>query len=327
MRCTSPRTVGYKADGRSLAWSPREFNKELATFQLPCGKCLDCRLDYARQWAVRCVHEAKMYGDNNAFITLTYDKAKLESPKLIYADFQKFMKKLRKLQDAPMGVFVTGEYGGPPKILPNGLVTEGYRPHWHAIIFNWRPSDGVYSYSNKRGDLVYTSATLDKIWGKGRSEFGSVTFHSAGYVARYAAKKLVHGDDGTHGFDPISKKSSKHAIGKKYLEQFWPDIFNYGHIVLPDGATCAIPRYYEKWFKENKPDEWLNYVKRVKLEKAAIAALRADAENKLHQEANAKRSAITRSTGVFKGHARSPQEARRLITKSKFQQLQDYLKL
>jgi len=193
LRCTSPRTVGFHADGKTICWSSKKSSKEYASFQLPCGQCLECRLDYARQWAIRCVHEAQMH-PRNTFITLTYDEKCLESPVLIYSDFQKFMKKLRKVQDAPMGVFVTGEYGEKTK-----------RPHWHAIIFNWSPTDGVYQYSNDNGDQCYTSETLSKIWGKGRAEYGSVTFKSAGYVARYAAKKLVHGRDKTHAFEPISK--------------------------------------------------------------------------------------------------------------------------
>ena len=39
---------------------------------IPCGKCLGCRLDYAKQWANRCQMEAKKH-DHNFFITLTYD--------------------------------------------------------------------------------------------------------------------------------------------------------------------------------------------------------------------------------------------------------------
>lgn len=37
---------------------------------LPCGKCIGCRLEQSRQWAVRCVHEMQMHEDNS-FVTLT----------------------------------------------------------------------------------------------------------------------------------------------------------------------------------------------------------------------------------------------------------------
>lgn len=244
---------------------------------------------------------------SNAFITLTYEK--LENPKLIYADFQKFMKRLRKTQNEPIGVFVTGEYGDKTK-----------RPHWHAILFNWTPNDGVFKYSNDRGDRVFQSKTLDKLWGHGITEYGSVTFHSAGYCARYAAKKLGHGRDGTHEYEPISKKSNKHAIGKKWLETYWPDVFNYGHIVLPDGGTCSIPRYYEKWFKENKPNEWLHYVTNVKIPKTQLAEKSATI---LHDDYMARIWA----RGPFKSRPKSPDEVRAILTKAKFKMLQDNLKL
>lgn len=32
--------------------------------ELPCGQCIGCRLEYSRQWAVRCVLEAMQYEHN-----------------------------------------------------------------------------------------------------------------------------------------------------------------------------------------------------------------------------------------------------------------------
>lgn len=40
--------------------------------EIPCGKCCACRLEYSRQWANRCMQEARMY-PSNLFVTLTYD--------------------------------------------------------------------------------------------------------------------------------------------------------------------------------------------------------------------------------------------------------------
>lgn len=304
MRCTSPRTVGFRADGRTLAWSPRHRSKEYAEFQLPCGKCIDCRLEYARQWAIRCVHEAQMH-EKNCFLTLTYNEENLGDGRLHYEDFQKFMKKLRKLQNEPMGFFVTGEYGDQFK-----------RPHWHCIVFNWAPPDQVYKYSNARGDRVYSSATLDRIWGKGIAESGSVTIQSAGYCARYATKKLVHGKDKEHDYQPISKKSSKHAIGKSWLEKYWPDVFNHGRVVLHDGSTTSIPRYYEKWFAKNRPEDYLRYLERVKIEITTKARERSEANEKQYRETNNERLA----NGKLR-FSPTENEKRRLITKQKFEKL------
>lgn len=317
MRCLYPRTVGFKEDGKTISWSQKTFSKEYPTFQLPCGKCIECRLEYARQWAVRCVHEAAMH-EENSFITLTYADKYLKNEKLVYQDFQLFIGRLRDkifretvaknfgpgywasltatekkefrkenkqlLNETHIGCFVTGEYGDEKK-----------RPHWHAIIFNWRPSDCIYQYSNERGDRIFSSRTLGPfspdeveecpnwnprpLWKYGKCEIGAVTFESAGYVARYAAKKLIHGKDKAHEFEPISKKSSKQAIGKSWLEKNYKDIFNYGECVLANGQSTPIPRYYKKWLEKNHPDEWENYITKIQPKKEQQAK-----QKKIHQE-------------------------------------------
>lgn len=292
MQCSSPFTVGFKDDGKTLAWREKDACREYPTFQLPCNKCLECRLEYGRSVAVRCVHEAQIFGENNSFITLTYSDEHLKSPRLHYPDFQKFMKDLRdkvfrdfvrekfgegywfnlspwekkefrkankaSLEALEIGFLVTGEYGDREK-----------RPHWHALLFNYRPSDLEYLYTSDHGDPVYVSKTIDQLWGKNdpksrRNEIGQVTFESASYCARYSAKKLVHGYDQDHDFHPVHKRSKKHAIGKRYLEKYWRDMFNLGYCVLHDGTKCGIPRYYENWLRQNRWEDFMVYIQSVK---------------------------------------------------------------
>lgn len=310
MRCTSPKTVGFKSDGKTICWSPTKYSKEFATFQLPCTKCISCRLEYARQWAQRCVHEASMY-ENNSFITLTYSDENLKSDKLIYKDFQDFMKRLRsKNPHLQIGVFVTGEYGEIRK-----------RPHWHALLFNYRPTDTIHKYTNDRGDKVYTSSELTSLWPQGLSELGSITLESAGYCARYAAKKLVHGEDQSHEYQPISKKSSKHAIGKKWLEKHWQDVFNHGYIIDADGVKSGIPRYYERWLKNELPSHWRRYRTKTKEELLIKLSL-------TEEELKADEFAINWERLMQgKPFQISRDETRNQILKQKFEQLQQLLKL
>lgn len=310
MRCTSPRTVGFLSDGKTISWSQKHYSKEYSTFQLPCGKCLSCRLEYSRQWAIRCVHEAQMH-EKNSFITLTYDDEHLGDPKLDYRDFQLFMKKLRKTQNEPIGFFVTGEYGEKSK-----------RKHWHAILFNYQPKDLTYKYTTERGHRVDDSSTLTRLWGHGITECGSVTFESAGYCARYAAKKLVHGRDEDHGYNPISKKSNKRAIGKSWLEKYWADVFLHGRVVLADGSTCGVPRYYEKWFKENHPEKWAYYVTNVKQKIMDDSQKLSEKEELEWRDINWKRLELGRRTFTLKAIDRT-----RIILADKFKKLQEYLKL
>lgn len=310
MRCTSPKTVGFKSDGKTLSWSPKNYSKQYPTFQLPCGKCISCRLEYARQWAQRCVHEASMY-ENNSFITLTYSDENLKSDKLQYKDFQDFMKRLRtKNPHLEIGMFVTGEYGDIRK-----------RPHWHALLFNYRPTDTVHKYTNDRGDKVYSSNELTNLWPHGTSELGQITFESAGYCARYAAKKLVHGNDQDHDYQPISKKSSKNAIGKKWLEKHWEDVFNHGYIINADGVKSGIPRYYEKWLKKERPGHWRHY--RTKTKEELLKKLIAQEEETQKQEFDINWERLNQG----KPKQISRNQTRAQILKQKFNQLQQLLKL
>lgn len=332
MRCLKPRTVGFLADGKTISWSPKSYSKEYPTFQLPCSKCIECRLEYARQWAVRSVHEASMF-ENNSFITLTYADEHLDSPKLQYRHFQLFAKSLRKkiytdyvkgfgienwkqlskaekkehYEKFSIGIFVTGEYGDLTK-----------RPHWHAIIFNWQPRDLRKRYTSDSGHVVYSSTTLDNLWKRGKTEVGSVNFDSAGYVARYAAKKLVHGHDG-HEYEPISKKSSRQAIGKRFLEKYWKDIFSYGEVLLPDGQKTAIPRYYEKWLLKNHPESWRRYVTEIKQKRINEAEAREQRETERYWETSDKRR-WNKPTLVTK------KERKSALIHNRFKKLQKFLK-
>ena len=311
MRCTSPRRVGFKADGKTISFSPFKFSPEYVGFQVPCGYCLACRLERGRQWAVRAVHEAKMHRENS-FITLTYRPECLPGPRVIYSDFQEFMKSLRSRLDYAgidhqIGYLVVGEYGADNK-----------RPHWHACLFGWSPnvvpvgySEPKKAYKNELGDQVFTSDFLDEVWGKGMCDFGSVTFKSAGYCARYAAKKLVHGKDNDHEFHPVFKVSSKYAIGRSWLEKYWRDVFNHGRCEV-NGVSCSIPRYYEKWFKREHPDEWIRYVTEVKSKVCFDSSVKADLDF------------WERRSG---GGRVSRERAERLILEGNFNRLQDNLKL
>jgi len=281
--------------------------------------------------------------EDNIFLTLTYDEQNLKSAKLVYNDFQTFVKDLRthifqnqldKMypgmsretqrnlfkqfhkttkdmihDNIRISIFVTGEYGDKNK-----------RPHWHACIFNYKPTDAAYKYSNDRGDKIYTSQTLTDLWRNGNVEFGAVTFESAGYCARYAAKKLNHGKDGEHDYEPISKKSARNAIGKKFIEKYWESIFNIGKIILPNGDTTSIPRYYEKWLKKHQPQAFQRYVTQLKLK---IIEEATEKEKKITLE----EKKINLARSGLKGLQTKREHVRKKILENKFKQLQQNLKL
>ena len=64
------------------------------------------------------------------------------------------------------------------------------RPHYHAIIFGVTFVDKKL-WSIRRGNNLYRSATLEKLWPYGFSSIGTVNFETAAYVARYVTKKIT----------------------------------------------------------------------------------------------------------------------------------------
>jgi hypothetical protein len=51
MRLFSPPHAGLSASA----------NIALSGLKIPCGQCIGCRLEYSRQWAMRCHHEASLH--------------------------------------------------------------------------------------------------------------------------------------------------------------------------------------------------------------------------------------------------------------------------
>lgn len=223
---------------------------------IACGRCIGCRLDRSLQWATRCVHEAQMH-DDNCFITLTFNNDNLDSS-LRVADFQKFMKRLRKfISPRKVRFFHCGEYG-----------VKFSRPHHHACLFGYDFPDKIL-FKEFNGNKIYTSEILQNLWPFGFSTIGDVTLESAAYVARYVMKKWSKENlEGSELYEAMSALSDedkkkmyygeKHeeyitmsrrpGIGQSWYDNFKRDIFPSGFVVI-NGRKLKIPKYYDSRFE------------------------------------------------------------------------------
>lgn len=243
--------------------------KDRVAIQVPCGQCIGCRLERSRQWAIRCVHEAKMHADvnGNAFITLTYRDERL--PKNLSLDkshFQKFMKRLRRaLSPLKIRFFHCGEYG-----------EKNQRPHYHAGIFGYSFPDKEFLKNTDAGYKIYTSEILLDAWSDphakklppptgwvgyynpktyGYATVGACTFESMAYIARYVTKK-INGEhaDAWYGdrLPEYTTMSRRPGIGKIWFDEFNGDVFPADEIVLR-GKIMRPPRYYDKELEKQDP--------------------------------------------------------------------------
>lgn len=215
--------------------------------RLPCSQCSGCRLEYSRQWAVRCMHEASLYGENNSFITLTYNEEFVPHDfSLRPKDFTDFMKRLRA-HFAPQRIryYMCGEYGELHQ-----------RPHFHACLFNCYFSDRYAWRKSDSGETLYRSPTIEKLWTFGHVEMGDVTFESAAYVARYMMKK-VRGDMAHEHYKVVdsetgeiywrvpeyARMSLKPGIGAAWFDKYKAEVFPLDRVVSR-GIEVTPPRYY-----------------------------------------------------------------------------------
>ena len=183
MPCYKPLR-GYRSNTktqtgkRSIVFNPRHGFIDQPQ-DVPCGQCIGCRLERSRQWAIRIVHESQMH-EQSYFLTLTYNNEFLpKTGSLQKADVQLFMKRLRKKFGKGIRYYYCGEYG-----------EKFHRPHYHLIIFGCEFPDKIL-WKIERGNRLWISEDLNKLWKKGYCSIGMVTFESAAYVARYVTKKIT----------------------------------------------------------------------------------------------------------------------------------------
>jgi len=266
MACYKPLTAWQQDDG-SLTFAERgkHLVRELT---LACGQCIGCRIQRVNDWTVRCLHEAQMVG-LSSFLTLTYDEQHLP-PRgdLHYPDFQDFMRKLRihlnprvkrgtpKPPRRKVRFFCGAEYG-----------SEKGRPHFHALLFGYFPDDRVLCPPGKTDYPMWTSPTVERLWGKGRHDFGLVTPESAAYVAGYATKKITGPQAENHyeRCDPVTgelyqvqpefgRMSLRPGIGSTWLKKYGhTDVFAHDRIII-NGTARKVPKYYNEQWKTVDPD-------------------------------------------------------------------------
>lgn len=249
--CTSPLRAWQRGAAAPVFRVPTLDGYRV--LELPCGQCFECRLDYSRQWAVRCVHEAKMHAES-CMLTLTYGAEHLPSDlSLRPSDFTLFMKRLReRLRPQLVRFYMCGEYGD-----------KGSRPHYHCLLFGYSPVDKVFWKTSEAGFKCYTSKFMESVWQNGSVFVGDVTFESAAYVARYVMKKV--GSDGKYREildvetgeiilreHEYSQMSLKPGIGGAWFAQYFSDVFPHDRVVVR-GVKHKVPRYYNELLKRFNP--------------------------------------------------------------------------
>lgn len=285
----------YKIVGGDVNWlrCPKEGDTPgliiYKYIEIPCGKCIDCRLKYSREWADRCMLEANKHKDNY-FLTLTYDDYNMPLKSLVDNEtgeifhhgnldkqaLPKFFKKLRRHYEynynhEGIRFYACGEYGSTTD-----------RPHYHAIIFNLPIYDLVEFTKTKTGDTLYLSETLSKIWGNGHIMIGKVTWDTCAYTARYIMKKQKGDTAGKVLLSngkyadlqcEFTNMSRSPGIAREYYEENKDNIYKNDEIILPGDKKARVvkpSKYYDRLYDLENP-EYMKLLKEKRKESAERA--------------------------------------------------------
>ncbi len=266
--CIKPLTI--KSNG--TAWS------KPGSIVVPCGKCIECKIQYQNSWYIRLLEESKCH-KHLIFFTLTYAESSVpfyveKSTGQIYRTvlqdhIQKWIKRFRinrqrrliengcskdlAAEKNKFKYWITSEYG-----------PSTYRPHYHGLIFgltkedtyplfnDWRTTFGFVNVKyipltdQKHRDIVLRYVT--KYCSKGEFE--------CPYVEHGKVKKTFHLISKKLGYEYINRLKSWHLHSNAnkydchycYTSDYLDDILqkrNYVH----NGFTYKLPRYYcEKIF-------------------------------------------------------------------------------
>lgn len=234
---------------RPLVHSPRDGFEDAPVYR-PCGQCIDCRIDRAREWSIRIMHESTLH-DKNSFITLTYSDDNLEyfnetsiAPTISKRTFQLFLKRLRKYFDKcgiKIRYFGVGEYGEKTS-----------RPHYHLCLFG---ADFGHDRRSHDGDY-FISDTLSDTWSLGNCLIGKLEYDSASYVAGYVTEKLTGKmavEYEVRGvLPPFALMSRAPGLAWDWIDQWCDDVYPRDTVYI-NGSNVRPPRYYDEYLRKHDP--------------------------------------------------------------------------
>lgn len=210
---------------------------------IPCGRCVGCRLDRAKEWKLRCFLESQEWRFSY-FITLTYDDSfvPLDNGKYVLSpsDLTKFLKRFRK-RIGSFRYFACGEYG-----------ELGGRPHFHLIVFT------NYELPLKKTGKVnrFISDDLAVSWRFGLHEISYADPGCMAYVAGYVQKKQTAVLSKTLKVKPFIRMSRMPALGSSYMNKVDLALTKRVYAAVgstPQSASNRIPRAFLRKLEKIDP--------------------------------------------------------------------------
>lgn len=323
IRCETYQTYKNSSGGISykVEWSERSLYdrpdgrrflemKYRRVQPIPCGQCIECRLQYAREWATRVMLEKNFcfnynlnlgpciprpYPDGTCwFITVTYadeylpqaTKVNTETGEihrgisLAKEDMQRFIKRLRyHYPQMKMKYISAGEYGG-----------QTLRPHYHFIFFGLPLEQEQFKKigMSPLNQPYWMLQKLTDIWGMGHVTIGRVTWESAAYVARYTLKKVKGKDKLWYNMQGMDEEftTKSQSIGKGYFLANKDKIYTTDSVPVVNkktGVNIKPPKSFDRILRDIDTDLY-DYIKEKRKEQGITQEILKNKQTNLTPE-------------------------------------------
>lgn len=248
MPCEKPRRAYLAASGGRVKFfkptDPQYYQEPYTGLLTPCGNCILCRIEQARQTAVRITHEATLHLQNS-FITLTYNDKHLPAlGGLHYEDLTAFWKRAR-YHYGELSYYAVGEYG-----------EKSNRPHYHACVFGHDFFEGSVILKEAPNRL-WTNPQLNQIWGLGHVVIGTLDHNTASYTAGYILKKqrakqrycVIDTETGESITVNAPRAFMSRNIGRGWYDKWNQGLQDHDRVII-NGKPQKPPKAYDRWLGE-----------------------------------------------------------------------------
>lgn len=251
--CTRPITAYAGRKGGPLLFS-RPPGHSGRTVQVPCGKCLNCRLADCAMWGFRLMCEARMW-EFSGFLTFTQDDEHCDPWSSVSKREVQLLNKRARERGLWGRSWNVGEYG----------TTTG-RAHYHIGAFNLRASDWRPLMKNERGDQLFESPELTALWGRGHVACAELAPGNARYLASHGIRSKCFRERSSDDWvvpetgevivrtPAFRTMSNRPGIGALYLDRYGQELLDHGVYRGRDGAKSPIPAYFLDVLERRGPE-------------------------------------------------------------------------
>lgn len=253
MSCSQPWEIKINSKYHTYSFESHSYEYKY----IPCGWCLNCRVDKANEFTHRCEKELINF-KCGAFVTLTYDDYHIvplmrndinNNPvaTLSRSDLTHYLYRLRSniknrmpdnlLSNHHFKYLAVGEYGGDGQIFD--------RPHIHLLLFGL--------------DFAVCKKEIQKAWkGNGIVKVLPILNGGISYVLKYLDKQ-VFGEQAAIKYDNnnLERPYQVHSLGlgsSLYSDQI-PYILSHKGNYRWKGHDIPVPPYYKnKFFIRPNPE-------------------------------------------------------------------------